>query len=198
MNAWVTVKEKFLEHLVGVVFGVYALLLLAIWKTIPSSVWMRVDSWVPKQVLWAALALVLLSNICIATYKLLKREERKLHKELEAENAVLKSENSALKQQLQQAGTKTQALEQQVKQLTHRDSLSEESGQILAYLSRVSSTIKEELVENLRISPTLIDYSLHDLLRDGYVELAHTDLAWDEYRLSQKGRKYLIDNNLLR
>jgi len=50
-------KQRAKDHIVKVAFGLIVLLLLVVWRAIPSSVWDRVSEATPKRALWALLAL---------------------------------------------------------------------------------------------------------------------------------------------
>jgi hypothetical protein len=56
-----TLKEKARDHTVTVLFGLIVLLLLIIWRAVPSSIWDTVSEAVPKRVLWALIALELIA-----------------------------------------------------------------------------------------------------------------------------------------
>jgi hypothetical protein len=92
------------------------------------------------------------------------------------------------------------ATQQQLKQDDKTKSLSVESEKILVYLSRVPSrdATREGLIEQLKIDPTLLIYSLHELLKDRYIGVSREGTMLETFGLMQKGRKYLIDNQLLK
>jgi DNA-binding MarR family transcriptional regulator len=92
------------------------------------------------------------------------------------------------------------ATQQQLKQDDKTKSLSIESEKILVYLSRVPSrdANREGLIEQLKIDPTLLIYNLHELLKDRYIGVSREGTMWETFGLMQKGRKYLIDNQLLK
>ena len=57
MGMLTKIKGLILENIVLAVFGLILLLLLIVWKAIPSSVWDRVSEATPKRVLWALIGL---------------------------------------------------------------------------------------------------------------------------------------------
>jgi len=89
---------------------------------------------------------------------------------------------------------------QHLKQADKTKSLSIESEKILVYLSRVPSrdATKEGLIEQLKVDPTLLIYNLHELLKDRYIGVSREGTMLETFGLMQKGRKYLIDNQLLK
>jgi hypothetical protein len=80
--SWVTkLKEKAQDHLISGVFGLITLLFLIIWAAVPSEIWDKVPSAVPRKVLFALLGLALIAICLEAAYIFSLRKERKSLKE---------------------------------------------------------------------------------------------------------------------
>lgn len=54
--AW-NLKQKAQDHIVSIGLGLIVLLLLAVWRAVPSSAWDKVSEATPKRALWALLGL---------------------------------------------------------------------------------------------------------------------------------------------
>lgn len=70
-------KEKAQEHIISELFVLITLLLLVIWQAIPSSTWDKISEAIPKQALWAALALALIALFLESTFLLDHRRKAK-------------------------------------------------------------------------------------------------------------------------
>ena len=106
------------------------------------------------------------------------------YEELETENAQLKSEN--------------QRLNSKVKELTSSDELCEDEVRILKLLSSSGQElIVERIATSLDLNLTKAEYYLERLLDQDYIDAADYVGSSSEYYLIQKGREYLIKNNLI-
>jgi hypothetical protein len=72
-----TLTEKTRDHIVTVLFGLIVLLLLVIWRAVPFAIWDKVLEVVPKQVLWALIALELIVIGLLTAFALDSRRKRK-------------------------------------------------------------------------------------------------------------------------
>ena len=72
-------KQRAQDHIVTVAVGLIVLLLLVVWRAIPSSVWDRVSETTPKRALWALLALEGMA-ICLLSGALIdyRRKEKNI------------------------------------------------------------------------------------------------------------------------
>ncbi len=114
--------------------------------------------------------------------KLVELEKR--YEELEAENTQLKSENQRLKSKLEE--------------LTSSDKLCENEVKILKFLSSSGQEpIADMIARSLGLSLTKTEYYLQRM-RNKYVYSHdyYTERPSD-YSLHQKGREYLIENDLI-
>jgi hypothetical protein len=65
---WEKTKEKILDQIVPVVVSLIASLFLVIWQAVPSETWERVEAAIPKRVLLASIALLLIGFSAAAAY----------------------------------------------------------------------------------------------------------------------------------
>ena len=72
-----TLTEKARDHIITVLFGLIVLLLLVIWRAVPSAIWDRVSEAVPKQVLWALIALEAIAIGLLTAFALDNRRKSK-------------------------------------------------------------------------------------------------------------------------
>jgi hypothetical protein len=72
-----TLTEKAREHIITILFGLIVLLLLVIWRAVPSSIWDGVSEAVPKPVLWALIALELIVIGLLTAFALDNRRKSK-------------------------------------------------------------------------------------------------------------------------
>ncbi len=71
-------KQKAQDHIVSISLGLIVLLLLTVWRAVPSSVWDRVSEAVPKQALWALLGLAVIAIGIQTAFALDNRRKQKL------------------------------------------------------------------------------------------------------------------------
>lgn len=72
-----TLSEKARDHIVLGLFALITLLLLAIWRAVPGEVWGKVSEAIPKQVLWALIALELIAIGLLSAFAIDDRRKRK-------------------------------------------------------------------------------------------------------------------------
>ena len=113
------------------------------------------------------------------------REYEQNYSRFEAENVRLKEENRELKTKL--AG------------LTSEDEISEDEEKILVLLSKVQGPLADHIISSeLGLNPTKAKFYLERMWTKDYVHSQDwTDERPSEYYLIQKGREYLIKNNLV-
>jgi hypothetical protein len=120
---------------------------------------------------------------------------------IEAKYAAADTENAILKDDLRKANAEIAKMKEQIDQLTHKDSeLHAIEIKILQYLGAPNyehhaSALSDYVGEKL----TRVEYHLGNLERDGYITHATSFVAGapTTYFLTQKGREYLVKNDLL-
>lgn len=119
--------------------------------------------------------------------------------EAKEENAALKQENAALKDDLRQAKAEIVKLKEQIQTLTHKEaSLHENEVKILSVVAENEhGADAADLAQHLRLSQARVDYHLQEMVTNDYLHVQPRLRDFPLYTLTQKGRKYLIDNNLL-
>jgi hypothetical protein len=73
--AW-NLKQKAQDHIVSIGLGLIVLLLLVVWRAVPSSAWDRVSEATPKRALWALLGLAGIA-ICLLSGALIDNWRKK-------------------------------------------------------------------------------------------------------------------------
>ena len=73
--AW-NLKQKAQDHIVSIGLGLIVLLLLVVWRAVPSSVWDTVSEAVPKRALWALVALELIA-VCFLVGALIDNKRKR-------------------------------------------------------------------------------------------------------------------------
>ena len=118
---------------------------------------------------------------------------------LEAKFAALETENAILKDDLRKAQAENQRLKAEIDRATPKSNLDETTRRILTVLAQQSEAIDTDtLTHTLQLHPTKLEYYLHKLEEDEYVYGVHYYTGYpSEYGLSQKGREFVIENNLL-
>ncbi|HEV7889012.1 MAG TPA: helix-turn-helix domain-containing protein [Pyrinomonadaceae bacterium] len=119
--------------------------------------------------------------------------------EAKEENASLKQENASLKDDLRQAKAEIVHLKEQIQTLTHKeDSLHENAVRILSVVAEESHGVyAADLAQQLGLPQARVEYHLQEMVTNDYLH-AHSQLRnFPLYTLAQKGRKYLVDNDLL-
>lgn len=111
-------------------------------------------------------------------------------REAEAENDSLKQENASLKDDLRHAKAEIVELKKQIER-AHTPDLHEAERGILIIASEGNELYSDWLAERLKVSQQRAEYHLQELVMKGYLEDSFG------YPISQKGRKYLIDKDLL-
>ena len=112
------------------------------------------------------------------------QELEKKHEELEAENTQLKGENQKLKRK--------------VEELTSSDELCEIEVNILKLLSSLSKRTAGMFRVDLGLGLTKTEYYLKRMCGQKYIrEASYAGERPSHYSLAQKGREYLVVNDLL-
>jgi DNA-binding transcriptional ArsR family regulator len=120
--------------------------------------------------------------------------------DLEAENAALKTEIAIVKDDLRQAKAQITEFEKQLERLAHHDvALDEAKTKILVAIAKESTVFNlGKLAASLQMEYVHFEYHLHYLLENGYVDARKPrPTSHKMWRLAQKGREYLIENNLI-
>jgi regulator of replication initiation timing len=122
--------------------------------------------------------------------------------DLESKFAVLERQNVALKlevEKLREQGAIKDRENQRLQAETYKTKelavlLEEPKHRILVALHRHQSLSQPSLLARLQMNPTELDYYIDELLSDLYIDFGrHSPLKPRQYRLAQKGRKYIID-----
>ena len=118
---------------------------------------------------------------------------------LEAKYGALETENSILKDDLRQAKAEIVKLKEEINRLTHTDDLEEKEKAILAlYATRDRYMTAEEIAHHLQLNPVRADYYLTKLVGGEYIRSPPPIVAGPtNYYITQKGREFLIKNNLI-
>jgi len=112
-------------------------------------------------------------------------------RELADKLAALETENAILKDTKRDLERKVVSLTNEMDDLKHIDTLEEIERNILVYVAQNRDSFHHDIALSVGISEQQIEYYLQELVTKGYVEDRFG------YPLTQKGRKYLMDNNLL-
>lgn len=119
---------------------------------------------------------------------------------LEAQKAALETEIAILKDDLREAQAENKRLKQEIESLTHTDDLQEIEVKLLIRLaSERRENYAQLLKTDLQLNQTRLDYLLQALTEKKYIYFYGLYMSSDpgEYHLTQKGREYLIKNNLI-
>ena len=112
------------------------------------------------------------------------QELEKKHSELETENTKLKEENQKLKSRLEE--------------LAKTDELSENETKILMLLSSCEQKLTAaQIAESLCLSLTKTEYYLKRMWNKYVYSNSYTTDRPSVYYLFQKGREYLVENDLI-
>lgn len=118
----------------------------------------------------------------------------------ENEIAALKQENASLKDDKRELQAENKRLKDEIKSLTHTVDLDDTEIKILVQLADPHRHHTAEGLRNqLQIHPTKLDYYLEGLEEKGYIRTPSLYVI-DEpmnYYIDQKGREFLIKNNLI-
>jgi predicted RNase H-like nuclease (RuvC/YqgF family) len=117
---------------------------------------------------------------------------------IEAENAALQTENAILKDDVRQLKAENHRLKNEVEELTNPLELDEAKTQLLAMLVEHPSLNLYEFLHLLEIERVHLQYHLQELLTQGYVAKRRGPSFphLPTYLLTQKGRKYVLENHL--
>lgn len=118
---------------------------------------------------------------------------------LEMQNAELKTEIAILKDDLRQAKQENHRLKNEIQEFTHPVDLDEAKTQLLVMLAERSRLTLYEFLHFLEIERVHLEYHLQELIRQHYVvqRRGPSFPHLPNYLLTQKGREYLIEKNLV-
>lgn len=118
--------------------------------------------------------------------------------EAEAKQAALETENAILKDDNRKLTLERQQLQDEINRLTHSADLDEIKIQTLAALAQHGQSLyKSDLQARLQLQRTHIDYHVQELIDQGYLKMYNPRPGrMRTYGLTQKGRDYVIKNNL--
>jgi chromosome segregation ATPase len=128
------------------------------------------------------------------------REFEAKHAALETENAILKDEKRALNLKIQELEAEVVNLKDEIHELTHTDDLHETEIKILVYLADENTlNFTDSMLINLQLDKTRLSYFLEILRNREYISYFGGSFIGEpiRYYLNQKGREYLITNNLI-
>jgi DNA-binding MarR family transcriptional regulator len=118
----------------------------------------------------------------------------------ESENAALQTEVAILKDDKRKLEAENKRLKDEIKSFTHTDDLHETEIKILVHLANLDGSDDEEnIVASLKLGQTRTDYFLQSLWDKDYIRRSAVLMSGQEviYYLEQKGREYLIKNDLI-
>ncbi|MGH9944032.1 MAG: ArsR family transcriptional regulator [Pyrinomonadaceae bacterium] len=119
--------------------------------------------------------------------------------ELETEVALLKDQLRDSETDKQQLRKENEELKNRIEEFTHIPDLDEIKVAILVFLAQHNGSLYvQELVSISQMSLTTLEYHLHELIKQDYVETLRPRLTRPTVcRLRQKGREYVIENGLV-
>jgi predicted nuclease with TOPRIM domain len=119
--------------------------------------------------------------------------------EAEKRYTEIESENVTLKDDLRHAKAEITKLKRQVEELTHKDrsALNEFDIKILQVIAIYTNAPAEVITQELNDHYEKVKLCLNNLSKRGYVRGQDTIEGFFNYRLCDKARVFLIDNNLL-
>ncbi|CAN5857264.1 hypothetical protein BH18ACI4_BH18ACI4_08700 [soil metagenome] len=119
---------------------------------------------------------------------------REKNTDLESENAALTTEVAILKDQLREAKGEITKLEQRIEKLTIHINLDENDVLILKAMASLRSPTQSDKIEEItRLHLQVVKLHLQRLADARYLRVYQGYL----YSLDQRGREYLIKNNLI-
>ena len=119
----------------------------------------------------------------------------------EAKIAVLESGNIDLTTKLLESEKEIKILRrklQEYEKKPHDLTIEETEVKILTFLSSTESSPVKEISNSLNFGETVAAFHLEELKRKGMVKSNHVPTLGDYWSLEQPGRKYLIQNNLIK
>lgn len=186
MNTFEKISEELVKYSVWIVLGLLTLLAAIIWKAIPKTTWMTIDSKIPKTVVWASLGIVSILLLVLIAYIIrLKKHSLK----------TLKSDNAELIKQLAELETTKNLLSSET-QNSEPPSIKEAQLPILLLFLNNDPVWLETVVRSLKISGQEVEYHLGVLLEADFIEIVPRRRP-DAYRLTHKGREYLYKSGYL-
>lgn len=116
---------------------------------------------------------------------------------LESKYAALETENAILKDDLRDSNLANANLTKEIGKLTDSFDPDETAKKILSLVAQ-DATYKQELELSLKLHPTRIEYYLHQLIERRYIVSKRSMRTRPtSYHLTQKGREYVLRNDLL-
>ena len=117
--------------------------------------------------------------------------------EAEKRYGALGTENAILKDDLRDAKAEIKKLKKQVEEFTHKDDLNEIEREALKLVAKLETEAHSDVLAiALTLPQTKADYYLHNLEQSGYIGSVSFG-GPPLYYLEQKGRAYLVENNLI-
>jgi len=114
----------------------------------------------------------------------------------EAKQTAIDAEKASLKDDLREANAQIAQLKKQLEQFTHKP-LTDLDIQILQMIAVFRSAPIALIAQQLNTHIEAVEMQVNALLKNGYIEWKLDDYGEYNYRLRDKARRYLIDNNLL-
>lgn len=118
---------------------------------------------------------------------------------LEAKYAALETENAILKDDLREAQRENQRLKDKIDHAAQTSNLDDTKIAILKTLAQHDGSLYiYDLESFLQLQLTHLEYHLHELKEQGYVEKRRPVITRpDVYCLRQKGRQFVVENKLI-
>lgn len=117
------------------------------------------------------------------------------HAALHEQRIALMTENAELKQKI--AELQQEMLDLKNPTLTPDKSLPEEAQKILLLLTKYKGIAADQVAHNVSIDLTRAEYWLGELSEKKLVYASYSIMAPTTYSIGQKGREFLISNNLI-
>ncbi len=120
---------------------------------------------------------------------------------VEAKYAATETENSILKDDLREAKAEIAKLKKQVEELSHKEDLDETELNLLLCIGKVdfghavAGVLQSNFFQDLSLER--VKYHLTRLEELGYARMTVIGRLGGQYRVTQNGRKLLLDKNLL-
>lgn len=118
---------------------------------------------------------------------------------LDTENAILKDDNRQLKIENQKLRDEVNSLRRETDRLPDKVALEEMEVKILAYVGKSTEPFDVEgVARDLQLNPVKVKYFIEKLRESRLVTLAGRMRGQPpQYRVDQKGREYIIENDLI-
>lgn len=118
---------------------------------------------------------------------------------LESENAALQTENAILKGEIRKSQAENKRLTEEINRLTLKVELEETEIKILVHAGKSTDSFDvERVASTLQLKPVEVKYFVEELRKKGFVAPASFIRGQPpRFRLDQKGREYIIKNDLI-